>query len=129
GYLTRFRTRTAVPVPCDGVGLVQVMSSPLIMATRFCDVPSQFGKLLPVMLSVTELSLSTVYVPNEVMVPATADLFSSAVPASRFFDANFMRSARTICVENWPLGRNMNEPTGFAPIVSVFFPSLSTTSV
>src|SRR6266571_6039076 len=51
----RCSTITVFP-PVDAVGLVQVISSPLISARLFCFVPSQFGKLLPMTSKLIEPS-------------------------------------------------------------------------
>jgi hypothetical protein len=56
--LARFRTISALPEPVDDVGLVHFISSPVMAASRFWSVPSQFGKLLPTMCSETDLSAS-----------------------------------------------------------------------
>ena len=43
-YLARLHTTSAVP-PIDAVGTTYLSSSPVIVADRFCRVPSQFGNI------------------------------------------------------------------------------------
>src|SRR5271166_31038 len=59
------------------------------------------------------------------MLPCTAALFSSEVPASRLLVANLGTSERVIITEKRPLGSSVNWPRGLAPKKSIFLPSYS----
>ena len=62
--------------------------------------PVLFGYVLPSKRTVNDFfASSTVYVPSYRCPPCTAALFSSAVPCTRFFDANFGTSDRTMMDE------------------------------
>src|SRR5262249_29276541 len=65
----------------------------------------------------------TVYLPIWAMLPWTAALFSSAVPASRLLDANLGTPWRTTSEAYRPLLSKIRRPPGLGPNVSTLLPS------
>src|SRR6516225_3380192 len=59
------------------------------------------------------------------MLPFTAALYSSDVPASRLADANLGTSGRKNMMEKRPLGAKIAWPCGLAPYISILLPSCS----